>query len=248
MMLAFLQSFETLIHVGFVATALAFLVRDILWLRLLATLSYSLFCIVAVMLADGPAWHLVLWYLTFITINLGHAAYLLYERSLVKLTVAERRVCDIAFPRLDPVPVKRLLRSGKWVDFVQSECLTWQGKISEYLYLIAEGEASVRVGEQEVARLLAGRFVGEIGFLACRPATATTSAILADGQQACRCLAWKAEKLRRRLARDPAMKSVVYPALGADLAAKIADHNVKVTRPFAVASAEPQHVGDQLAM
>src|SRR3546814_977624 len=90
MMLAFLQSLETLIHVGFVATALAFLVRDILWLRLLATLSYSLFCIVAVTMADGPVWHLVLWYLTFITINLGHAAYLLYERTLVKLTAAER--------------------------------------------------------------------------------------------------------------------------------------------------------------
>src|SRR3546814_2340547 len=51
----------------------------------LATLSYSLFCIVAVTLADGPAWHLMLWYLTLITINLGHAAYLLYERTLVTL-------------------------------------------------------------------------------------------------------------------------------------------------------------------
>src|SRR3546814_10965798 len=80
---------------SFVATALSFLVRDILWLRLLATLSYSLFCIVAVTMADGPVWHLVLWYLTFITINLGHAAYLLYERTLVKLTAAERRVRDI---------------------------------------------------------------------------------------------------------------------------------------------------------
>jgi hypothetical protein len=245
MMLAFLQSFETLIHVGFVSTALAFLVRDILWLRLLATLSYSLFCIVAVTLADGPAWHLVLWYLTFITINLGHAAYLLYERTLVKLTAAERRVRDIAFPSLDPVPVKRLLRSGKWIDFAQTECLTRQGKISEYLYLIAEGEASVRVGEQEVARLVAGRFVGEIGFLARRPATAIATS--ADEQQACRCLAWKAEKLRHRLARDPAMKSVMYAALGADLAAKIADQNVKVTRPFAVASTDSQHVGDQPA-
>src|SRR3546814_9660031 len=98
------------------------------------------------------------------------------------------------------------------------------------------GEASVRVGEQEVARLVAGRFVGEIGVLALRPATATAIATAADEQQACRCLAWKAAKLRHRLARDPAMKSVMYAALGADLAAKIADQNVKVTRPFAVAS------------
>src|SRR3546814_6515274 len=107
MMRAFLQWFETLIHVGFVSTALAFLVRDILWLSLLATLSYSLFCIVAVTMADGPAWHRVLWYLTFLTLNLGHAAYLLYERTLVTLTAAERRVRDLAFPRLHPLPAQR---------------------------------------------------------------------------------------------------------------------------------------------
>src|SRR3546814_9870776 len=108
-------------------------------------------------MADCAVLHLVLCYLTFITINLGHAAYLLYERTLVKLTAAERRVRDIAFQSLDPVPVKRLLRSGKWIDFAQTECLTRQGKISEYLYLIAEGEASVSVGEQEVARMEDGR-------------------------------------------------------------------------------------------
>src|SRR3546814_13146164 len=108
------------------------------------------------------------------------------------------------------------------------------------------GEASVRVGEQEVARLVAGRFVGEIGFLALRPATATAIATAADEQQACRCLAWKAAKLRHRLARDPAMKSVMYAALGADLAAKIADPNVKVTRQFAVAPTISVHVADQL--
>lgn len=249
MTLAFLHSFETLIHIGFVATALAFLVRDILWLRLLAVLSYSLFCIVATTVADGPAWHLVLWYVTFITINLGHAAYLLYERTLVKLTATERQVRDVAFPSLDRVQVKRLLRSGKWIDFAQSECLTRQGKIAGYLYLIAEGEASVRVDEQEVANLVAGRFVGEIGFLARRPATATTSAVATSGdeQKACRCLVWKAEKLRHRLARDPAMKSVMYAALGADLAAKVADYNVKITRPFAVAATDSQPASDRFA-
>src|SRR3546814_16179239 len=102
MMLAFLQSFETLIHVGFVATALAFLVRDILWLRLLAALSYSLFCIVAVTMADGQAWPLVLWYLLFIPINLGPAAYLLYVRTLVNLNSAPRRVPHTPSPRLFP--------------------------------------------------------------------------------------------------------------------------------------------------
>src|SRR3546814_17301732 len=107
MMLSFLHSFETLIHVGFVATALAFLVRDILWLRLLATLSYSLFCIVAVTMADGPAWHRVLWYLTFLTPNLGHAASLLYVRTMVQLTAAESRVRALDYPRLDPVSVYR---------------------------------------------------------------------------------------------------------------------------------------------
>src|SRR3546814_20569391 len=139
---------------------------------------------------------------------------------MVKLTAAERRVRDIAFPSLDPVPVKRLLRSGKWIDFAQNECLTRQGKISASLYLIAEGEASVRVGEQEVARLVAGRFVGELGFLALRPATATAIATAPAEQQACRRLAWTAAQPRHRLSRAPALKSVMYAPPGATLSAK----------------------------
>lgn len=224
---------DLLIHVAFTATALAFLVRDILWLRLLATFSYSLFLALALSRAEGPAWNLIYWYVAFMTINIGHAAYLFYERSLEKLKPEERRLCDLAFPTLDPVPVKRIMHAGVWRDLAPGDPLTHKGMVAKHLWLIADGEVTVRVDQQEIACLQAGRFVGEIGFLTASAATATAVAG-ADGEaKPLRCLAWEQKKLRRRLARDPAMRAVMYAAIGADLSAKIADSNVKVRRPTA---------------
>jgi CRP-like cAMP-binding protein len=164
-------------------------------------------------------------------INLGHAAYLVYERSLMKLTEQEQRLHNMSFPTLDRVLVKKLLRSGLWLKLEPGEFLTRQGHTSRYLYLIAEGEAIVRASNREIARLPPGRFVGEIGFLTTSAATASAIAAPSGGEeQPIRCLAWDQKKLRKRLARDTALKSVMYAAIGSDLSAKIADHNVKLMR------------------
>lgn len=222
---------EMLVHGGFAASALAFLVRDILWLRLLAILSYGVFCAVAAARADGPAWSFIAWYALFIAINGGHAAYLFYERSLVRLNDEECRVRDLVFAALDPVTTKRLLRAGTWHDLPPGEFLTHERRVAKHLVLIAHGEVTVRVGNAEITRLGPGRFVGEIGFLTSGPATATAQ-VSSDGECGkLRCLAWNQRKLRKRLAHDDALRSVVYAAIGADLSAKIADDNVKVTRP-----------------
>lgn len=234
---------DMLIHVAFTATALAFLVRDILWLRLLATFSYSLFLVLALARAEGPVWSLIYWYVAFMAINIGHAAYLFYERSLEKLKPEERRLCALAFATLDLVPVKRLMHAGVWLDLEPGHPLTRKGRISKHLWLIAQGEVTVRVDDQEIARLPAGRFVGEIGFLAASAATATAVASADGGDRPVRCLAWDQKKLRRRLARDPAMRAVMYAAIGADLSAKVAEHNVKVRRPTTAEMAAAGRIG-----
>ncbi len=222
---------DLLIDIGFTATAIAFLLRNILWLRLLAVLSYSLFCTVALIREEGPIWHLVSWYAVFMVINLGHAGYLFYESSLMRLTDEESRLRNLAFRTLDRVAVKRLFRTGQWLTLAPGALLARQGQVSKFIYVIASGEVAVTVGDSPAATLPAGWFVGEISFLADQPATATVAVTSAEDTSNLRCLAWDQRKLRKRVARDPAVRAVVYSALGADLSAKIADHNIKVTRP-----------------
>ena len=220
---------ETLIHVGFGLSALAFLVRDILWLRLLAITSYTLFVTFQLSRAGGPIWQVVGWYAVFITINVGHAAYLIYERRLQRLSPEEDGLRRLAFPAVDPVAVRRLFRKGSWVDLPAGEFLTHEGRVARDLFLIYRGGVTVEVGDAPIAHLGPGRFVGEIALLTGSVASATTR-VAGEPPGHVRCIAWNQRRLRQRLERDDTLRTTLYAAIGADLCGKVADDNVKVRR------------------
>ncbi len=215
---------EALVHAAYILTALAFLLRDILWLRLMAMAGNLCIAAAAFLASPGPAWAVAAWASTFFLINLGHSVWLIYERHLRHFTEEEQRLRDAAFQSLDPTNVRRLLRCGRWVEHPKEKSLTLQGVHLEDLVLISEGEAAVCLGGRVIHRLGCGKFVGEIGFLSGEPATATVVAA-----SPLRCLTWKASELRRVLARHPEVRTVFHAAVGKDLAEKIAAHNVRLS-------------------
>ena len=105
-------STDTLVHLGFFVFLIAFLVRDVLWLRVLAILAYTVHILRVGLLGDDPFDYLMLWYATFVAINAGHAAWLVYERRLTRLSAAERDLAALAFPALefldDPLDLQEL--------------------------------------------------------------------------------------------------------------------------------------------
>ena len=216
---------QLLVHAGFLLTAGAYLVRDILWLRALAIAANL--SVAAAAYRSGPQlhWDIIAWTSAFVLINLGHSAWLLYERHLARLTDDERRLADSAFRALDSVIVRRLLRRGISRTFAQTDCVVRQGVPLDHLFAIVEGEAAVLVGGRIIARLKAGDFIGEIGFLSADLATATVMATTAV-----RCLAWPADDLRQRLERQPDLRTIVHAAIGRDLAAKTAAHNLTLSQ------------------
>ena len=214
---------ESLIHAAYVLTALSYLLRDILWLRLVAMTGNICIAAAAFMAFPEPNWAFVGWACTFFFINVFHSTWLVYERHLRRFTPEEQRLCDAAFQSLDPVSVRRLLRCGRWVEHPKDRSLTTQGAHLTELVLISEGEAAVRLGGQVIQHLACGKFVGEIGFLSGEPATAT---VVSAGPL--RCLTWKVPELRRFLARHPEVRTVFHAAVGKDLAEKIAAHNVRL--------------------
>ena len=66
---------DALIHAGFGLGAVAFLVRDILWLRCLSILANLAMGYAAYRAAPDPRWIVVIWAATFVTINLVHSIY-----------------------------------------------------------------------------------------------------------------------------------------------------------------------------
>jgi small-conductance mechanosensitive channel/CRP-like cAMP-binding protein len=86
------------------------------------------------------------------------------------------------FDQVTPDERTRLARSLRYAPFTKNEVMTKQGAEAHWLYMIIEGEASVRVavdggGEREVARLKPGSFFGEMSLMTGERRSATVIAV-----------------------------------------------------------------------
>lgn len=228
-MLADLLS-ENLLHVGFAVAGLAYLFRDILWLRLVAVGSYVIFSIVAINRGPDVMWEFLPWYMAFTAINLGHALLLIYQRRLWKFSPEEAALHACAFPALSRQPAKRLMRQGSWKTLEPGFSMTREGEFAECVYVVATGCVQVTLHDQAIAELGCGQFVGEIGFIAGRPASATAIALPNESNIGPRVLCWNIKKLRKLFTKDADFRMAMESALGSDLARKIGDNNVAIQR------------------
>ena len=98
-------------------------------------------------------------------------------------------------------------------------------ELRERVVVLASGVATVSLNDVRVARISPGEFVGEIAFLAGRPATATVVAA-----EPSRALVWPRDKPARWVQRDTVMHTAMHAAMGQNLAEKMAAADVAMTR------------------
>ena len=220
---------DTLLHGAYFLTALAFLVRDVLWLRLLAISANALAITAGLHAGMGMLDETQYWFVLLIAINVVHAGLLVYERRLMRLTPEEQCLYASTFAALDRTVVKKLLRAGQWCSIKDGDILASEGKRPERLILISEGHADVVLGQRQIAELGTGRFICEISFITQQPANATVRA-----RGPLRCLSWERVALERRLARDPELCAVMNAAIGSNLATKISTQNAGAAASAAV--------------
>lgn len=203
-------------HLANVLILLSFLVRDILWLRLLSILAgvtlvpYFLYGEAEVL------WVPLAWNGVFTVINLVQIYRLLMERRPVRFTEFERRLHDRVFHALEPRAFLDLLAMAELRSADDQSKLLAQGEELGELLLICEGEVSIVVDERPVAQLGEDRFIGEMSFLTGEP---TSASALAKGT--IRYAAWSCTSLREFFARRPEVHSGMQLILGHDLAHKL---------------------------
>lgn len=184
----------------------------------------------AIRRGGNALWSVLPWYGAFIVINSMRAALLAYQRHLWRFTPEEAALHASAFPMLAREAAKRLMAAGVWETLPPGSLLTREGEVAPKVWLVATGQVTVTLGGEPITYLYPGQFVGEIGFVAQQPASATAIATAGADGAAPRFLSWESHELRRRLKRDGALRSTFESAFGTDLARKIADQNVRVRR------------------
>src|SRR5262245_31820488 len=160
-----------LIHLANLLYVISYVLRDILWLRIVAVVA-SILSLVTLALTPNPLPESIAWTLLFFLINVVRIKLLILERRPVQLSRDEQRLHELAFPALPPREMLKLLAIGKWQDERTGAILVKAGKELDSIMLILDGKAAVKKDGDMLVELGQGRFVGEMCFLTGQPPAA----------------------------------------------------------------------------
>ncbi len=195
-------------HLAFGLIAFSFLVKDILYLRLLSILASVFSIFYNYFIPAEPMMIAVFWNGVFIITNLYHIAIIIYEKRPVKMSPKEKELYETMFRGLSPVEFLKIIKVAEWKEFKSPLPIITQGKPVNNLILIYNGAVDVLVNDKKVAELKDGQFVGEMSFLTEKPATATCKVT-----HTTECLVWPQKEFKDLLKRNPSLYFTIQSLL-----------------------------------
>src|SRR5579864_6144651 len=126
-------------HFANVLNMVAWLVIDILWVRILAVAG-NLFSVIYYMQHANLYQVNIAWHITYIAINLVQIGMLLFQRRPIKFTPNELALFKQAFVGLSPYEFKRLLEFVEWRQIEPQTKLATRGERLENIMIIVEGK------------------------------------------------------------------------------------------------------------
>ena len=211
-----MRYFQYATHVASLLTLLAYLVKDILWLRMLTILACIAGIIFNYFVPAAPLWAVINWNVVFIVINVVQILIIIKERSGVDFTDEEKELYQTLFKNFAPFEFMKLLRLGKWLHAKEGQLLAVEEQRLESVMLIYNGLVSVETNGEQIAQLKDGSLVGEMSFITDGAATATVRAL-----QPTRYLSWSKEEMRDLLKRNPNMRLAMETVFSADMTKKL---------------------------
>ena len=199
-------------HLAFGLIAFSFLVKDILYLRLVSILASLFSVFYNYVIPVEPMWIPIGWNFVFVGLNLYHIAVLIYEKRPVKMNDKNTELYETLFKDMTPVEYLKVSKIAEWKIFKSGEIIIEQGTPVKDLHLIYNGTVDVAVEGKKVAELKDGQFVGEMSFLIEKPATATC-VVKHDTEL----LVWRQREFKELLKRNPSLYYSIQSLLSAQL-------------------------------
>jgi CRP-like cAMP-binding protein len=204
--------FDLLIHAANMLFLIAYLVRDILWLRILTVI--ATFCLIPYYFTrPEPMMVPIYWSLVFAALNVYWIVRLLLERAPMKLNADEQRLCELVFRTMSPREMITLLKLATWEHAETGECFVERHKPSDRLMVIYSGRACAEVDGLRVTELEPGQFIGSIDYVTQETALADILAI-----EPTHYVSWPKLELKDFMRRNPELHSALKSTLAIDLA------------------------------
>jgi hypothetical protein len=203
-------------HLASILTMAAYLLKDILWLRLLTILSCFAGIAFNYFVPATPLYSVIYWNILFATINIVQIGIIIKERTGIHFSEEEKELHETLFKNFAPFEFMKLMRIGKWLEAKQGEVLAVEKQPINSVMLIYNGLVGVETNGKEVATLKDGNFIGEVTFITGGQATATVRALMPT-----RYIAWPKEAISQLLNRNPSMRFAMQAMLSTDLTKKL---------------------------
>jgi len=195
-------------HLAFGLIAFSFLVKDILYLRILSIFASLFSVLYNFYIPIEPMWLPIGWNIIFVIVNIYHISVIIYEKRPVDMTDKEKELYETMFKGLTPVEFLKITKVAEWKKFNTPLPIITQGKPVKDLILIYNGAVDVLVNDTKVAELKDGQFVGEMSFLTEKPATATCKV-----EHNAECLVWPQQDFKDLLKRNPSLYFTIQSLL-----------------------------------
>ena len=186
-------------HLAFGLIAFSFLVKDILWLRVVSILASLFSVFYNYFIPVEPMWLAINWNIVFVLVNLYHIAVIIYEKRPIKMAPKDKELYETLFKDLSPVEYLKVTKIANWKKFKKGDTLIRESHM-------------VSVNGKKVAQLKDGQFVGEMSFLTEKSATADC-VVKHDTE----CLMWKQPEFKELLKRNPSLYYTIQGLLSNQL-------------------------------
>jgi CRP-like cAMP-binding protein len=212
-----------LINLSNIVFLIAFSVRDVLKLRILAIVGEGL-TLPYYFLQTEPLWPPIFWGAAFMIVNAIRIVAIALERRPVVLSDREEQLYRVAFSSIDKREFLRLVSLARWVDCSPGELILRKGQqISEAVVVIAGDLEAILSGNTRLA-IRPGQLIGDVsaysGLASPADMVARSPGALAK---------WDLQHVRDFTASRPELRANLLRIVSTDLAFKLRD--VATTNP-----------------
>tara|TARA_B100000575_G_C23135016_1_gene659167 strand:+ start:395 stop:1051 length:657 start_codon:yes stop_codon:yes gene_type:complete len=203
-------------HLAFGLIAFSYLVKDIMYLRILSIVASLFGMFFNYTVPAEPLWLPIGWNAIFVMVNIYHISVLLYEKRPVQMDDKNTELYNTLFKDLTPVEYLKISKAACWKTYESGDVLIRQLHLVPDLILIYNGTVEVEVDGNKVAELRDGQFVGEMSFLTEKSATATCIV-----KHPTECLVWKQQEFKDLLKRNPSLYFTIQSLLSAQVSSNL---------------------------
>ena len=194
----------------------AYLLGNILWLRMLLVIASTIYIISGLSLGITS---MIGWNSAYLAINVYHIVLLLLDRITITLPEETRKIYHYYFSIMSTREFKKIIMINRFCS-IENQTIIRESATTDKLFIVLRGQVNIVRSKKIIASLGEGDLIGEMSFMSHEPASASA---IADG--VVECAYWTHDDLEKLKYKNRSAYNKFISIIGCDLVRKLKKKN-----------------------